>query len=85
MHQADRLQQLQHLCQTSRNRKRETEATIHTGLYWTIQGWKNIYFESQFLLFHSNGRLRTCESMDSPCLLSVDQAASCGVMMWGFF
>lgn len=33
----------------------------------------------------SNGRLRTCESMDSPCLLSVDQAASCGVMMWGFF
>ncbi len=58
---------------------------------WTIQDWKNIAWsdESQFLLQHSDGRVRILrkehESMDPSCLVSIVQAAGGGVMVWGIF
>ncbi len=57
---------------------------------WTIEDWKNVAWsdESQFLLQHSDGRVRIwCkehESMDPSCLISTVQAGG-GVMVWGIF
>ncbi len=58
---------------------------------WTIEDWKNIAWsdESQFLLWHSDGRVRLSriqhESMDPSCLVSAVQAAAGGVMVWEIF
>ncbi len=57
---------------------------------WTIEDWKNVAWsdESQFLLRHSDGRVRIWrkehEIMDPSCLVSKVQAAG-GVMVWGKF
>ncbi len=57
---------------------------------WTIGDWKMAPWsdESQFLLQHSDGRIRIwCKqhkSMDPSCFVSTDQASS-GVMVWGVF
>jgi len=74
----------------AKNRKRWLQfAQAHRN--WTIENWKNIAWsdESQFLLRHSDGRVRIWrkehESMDPPCLVSTVQAAGGGLMVWGIF
>ncbi len=58
---------------------------------WTIEDWKNVAWsdESQFLMQHSDGRVRIWhkeqESMDPSCLVSTVQAGGGGVMVWGIF
>ncbi len=58
---------------------------------WTIEDWKNIAWsdESQFLLRHSDGRVRISrkehESIDPSCLVLTVQAGGGGVMVWGIF
>ncbi len=58
---------------------------------WTIEDWKNVAWsdKSQFLLRHSDGRVRMWrkehESMDPSCLVSMVQAGGGGVMFWGIF
>ncbi len=75
---------------SAKNRKRRLQFTqAHQN--WTIEDWKNIaWSESQFLLRHSDGRVRIWhkkhESMDPSCLVSTVQAAGGGgVMVWGIF
>uniref|UniRef100_A0A3B3CGX4 Transposase Tc1-like domain-containing protein n=1 Tax=Oryzias melastigma TaxID=30732 RepID=A0A3B3CGX4_ORYME len=58
---------------------------------WTIEDWKNVAWsnETQFLLQHSDGRVKICrqqhEIRDSSCLVSIVQTGSGGVMVWGIF
>ncbi len=59
---------------------------------WTIEDWKNVAWsdESQFLLRHSDGRVRNLaykehEIMNLSFLVSMVQAGAGGVMMWGIF
>ncbi len=75
---------------SAKNRKLRLQlAQAHQN--WTIQDWKNVvsYDESQFLLRHSDGRVRIWhkehESMDPSCLVSTVQAGGGGVMVWGIF
>ncbi len=75
---------------SAENRKRRLQfAQGHQN--WTIEDWKNVAWsdESQFLLQHSDGRVRIwCkehESMDTSCLVSTVQAGGGGVMVWGIF
>ncbi len=72
----------------NRNRKRRLQfAQAHQN--WTIEDWKNVAWsdESQFLLRHSDGRVRIWrkenKSMDPSCLASTVQAG--GVIVWGIF
>ncbi len=72
----------------NRNRKRRLQFTpAHQN--WTIEDWKNVAWsdESQFLLQHSDGRVRIWrkenESMDPSCLVSTVQAG--GILVWGIF
>ncbi len=75
---------------SDKNRKRRLQFT-QTHQNWTIEDWKNVAWsdESQYLLWHSDGRVRIwCkehESMDPSCLVSTVQAAGGGVMVWGIF
>ncbi len=73
-----------------KNRKRRIQfAPAHQN--WTIEDWKNVAWsdESQFLLRHSDGRVRIWrkehESMDPSCLVSMVLAGGGGVMVWGIF
>jgi len=75
---------------SAKNRKwRLPFAQAHQN--WTIEDWKKVAWsdESQFLLRHSDGRVRIWrnehESMDSPCLVSMVEAAGGGVMVWGIY
>ncbi len=75
---------------SAKNRKRSLQfAQVHQS--WTLEDWKNVAWsdESQFLLRHSDGRVRIWhkehESMDPSCLFSTVQAAGGGVMVWGIF
>ncbi len=75
---------------SAKNRKRRLQFTqAHQN--WSIEDWKNVAWsdESQFLLQHSDGRVRIwCkehEIMDPSCLVSTVQAAGGGVMVWGIF
>ncbi len=73
----------------AKNRKRKLQFT-QDHQNWTIKDWKNVAWsdESQFLLRHSDGRVRIWhkkhESMDPSCLVSTVQAGG-GVMVWGIF
>jgi len=55
---------------------------------WTVEDWENVAWsdESQFLLRHSDGRVRIwCkqnENMDPSCLVTTGGG---GVMVWGMF
>ncbi len=75
---------------SDKNRKQRLQFT-QDHQNWTIEDWKNVVWsdESRFLLRHSDGRVRIwCkehESMDPSCLVSMVQAAGCGVMVWGIF
>ncbi len=75
---------------SDKNRTRRIQFT-QTHQNWTIEDCKNVAWsdESWFLLQHSDGRVRIwckeCESMDSPCLVSMVQAGGGGVMVWGVF
>jgi len=57
---------------------------------WTVEDWKNVAWsdESQFLLRHSDGRVRIGhkqnENMDPSCLVTAVQAGG-GEMVWGMF
>ncbi len=73
-----------------KNRKRRLQFTqAHQN--WKIEDWKNVAWSdvSQFLLRHSDGRVRIWrkkhESMDPSCLVSTDKAAGGGVMVWRIF
>ncbi len=75
---------------SAKNRKRRLQfAQAHQN--GTVEDWKNVAWsdESQFLLQHSNGRVRILrkehESMDLSCLVSTVQAAGGSVMVWGIF
>ncbi len=75
---------------SAKNRKRRLQFTqAHQN--WKIEYWKNVAWsdESRFLLRHSDGWVRNwCkehENMDPSCLVSMVQAASGGVMVWGIF
>ncbi len=75
---------------SAKNRKRRIQfAQAHQN--WTIEDWKNVAWsdESQFLLRHSDGRVRIwCkehESMDPSCFVSTVLAGGGGVMVWGIF
>ncbi len=71
---------------SAKNRKRGLQFA-QAQLNRTIEDWKNgaPSHESQFLLQHSDGRVRIWhkehESMDSSCLVSTVQAAGGGVMV----
>jgi len=74
---------------SDKNRTRRIQFTqVHQN--WTIEDWKNVAWsdESQFLLLHSDGRVRILhkehESMDPSCLVSTVQAGR-GVMVWVIF
>ncbi len=71
---------------SAKNRKRRLQFTqAHQN--WTIEDWKNVAWsdESQFLLQHSDGRVRIwCkehENMGPSCLVSTIQAGGGGVMV----
>ncbi len=75
---------------SAKNRTRRIQfAQAHQN--WTIEDWKNVAWsdESQFLLRHSDGRVRILhkkhESMDPSCLVSTVQAGGGGAMVWGIF
>ncbi len=75
---------------SAKNRKQRLQFTqAHQN--WTIEDWKNIAWsdESQFLLQHSDGRVRFWhkehENMDTSCLVSTVQAAGGGVMVRRIF
>ncbi len=76
---------------SAKNRRRRLQfAQAHQN--WTIEDWKNVAWsdESQFLLQHSDGRVRIWhkehESMNPSCLLSLLQAGGDDdVMQWGIF
>ncbi len=75
---------------SAKNRKRRLQFTqVHQN--WTIEDWKNVAWsdESQFLLQHSDGRVRIWrkehESLDPSCLVSMVQAGGGGVMCGGYF
>ncbi len=68
---------------SAKNRKRRLQfAQAHQ--HWTIENWKNVAWsdESQFLLRHSDGRVRIWhkehESRDPSCLVSTVQAGDGG-------
>ncbi len=75
---------------SDKNRTRRIQFT-QDHQNWTIEDWKNFAWsdESQFLLQHSDSRVRIWhkehESMDPSCLVSTVQAAGGGVMVWGIF
>ncbi len=78
------------LLRSAKNRKQKLQFTqAHQN--WTILDWKNVAWsdEFQFLLWHSDGRVRIWrkehESMDPSCLVSTVQAGGGGVMVWGIF
>ncbi len=77
------------LLMSAKNRTRRIQFT-QDHQNWTIEDWKNVAWsdESQFLLRHSDGRVRIWrkvhESMDPSCLVSTVQAGG-GVMVWGIF
>ncbi len=71
---------------SAKNKKRRQQFTqAHQN--WTIENWKNVAWSdvSWFLLWHSDGRVRTwCKehgSMDPSCLVSTVQAAGGGIMV----
>jgi len=70
---------------SDKNRKLRLQFT-QAQQNWTIENWKNIACsdESQFLLQHSDGRVRIWrkqhESMDPSCLVSMVQVGGGGVM-----
>ncbi len=74
---------------SAKNRKQRLKfAQAHQKM--TIEDWKNVaWSESEFLLRHSDGRVRIWrkehESMDPSCLVSTVQVAGGGVMVWGIF
>ncbi len=75
---------------SAKNRKRRIQFTqAHQN--WTIKDWKNVAWsdESQFLLRHSDGRVKIWrkehESMNPSCLVSAVQAGGGGVMCGGYF
>ncbi len=74
---------------SAKNRKRRLQFTQgHQN--WTIKDWKSVaWYESRFLLRHSDGRVRIWhkehESMDPSCLASTVQAGGGGVKVWGIF
>ncbi len=75
---------------SAKNRKRRIQFTqAHQS--WTIEDCKNVAWsdESQFLLRHSDGRVRIWrkahESMDPSCFVSTVQAGGGDVMVWGIF
>ncbi len=73
---------------SAKNRRLQFAQAHQNG---TVEDWKNVAWsdESQFLLQHSNGRVRILrkehESMDLSCLVSTVQAAGGSVMVWGIF
>ncbi len=66
-----------------------TETTIHTSSPKYNRRLKKSYLVCWFMLWHLNGRVRIWhkqhESMDPSCLVSMVQAATGGVMVWGIF
>ncbi len=75
---------------SAKNRKQRLQfSQAHQN--WAIEDWKNVAWsdESQFILGHSDGRVRIWrkehESMDPSCLVSMVQAGGGGVMVWGTF
>jgi len=75
------------LISTTNRKKRLQFARAHQN--WTVEDWKYVaWFESRFLLRHSDGRVRIWrkpnENMDPSCFTTV-QAGGCGVMVWGMF
>ncbi len=75
---------------SAKNRKRRLQFA-QASQNWTIEDWKNVAWsdESQFLLRHSDGRVRILHkkhgSMDPSCLVSTVQAGGGGAMVWGIF
>ncbi len=75
---------------SAKNRKRRLQfAQAHQN--WKIEDLKNVDWsdESQFLLWHSDGRVniwwKEHEIMDSSCLFTTVQSAGGGVMVWEMF
>jgi len=75
---------------TTNRKKRLQFARAHQN--WTVEDWKNVACsnESQFLLRHSDGRVRIWrkqnDNLDPSCLVTTVQAGGGGgVMVWGMF
>ncbi len=75
---------------SAKNRTRRIQF-IQAHQNWTMEDWKNAAWsdESQFLLRHSDGRVRIWhkehENMDPSCLVSTVQAGGGGAMVWVIF
>ncbi len=75
---------------SAKNRKQRLQFT-QAHQHWRIEDWENDPWsdESQFLLQHSDGRVRIWrkehESMDPSCLVSTVQVGGGGIMVWGIF